>query len=1709
MSHPYHGPLSAYNSLTDKHLTGYFNNTRIKRQLQRAGLITRSGRILSEKEYRINAMRRDHQKYIRECLAQAIFHKVLDMERHHQIEIKRKLESFARKERVQRIKVDHSRRTEEDTAPVFSPRPPTGPRSGLNRQMTAQVEGSDSSEASSSPRPNTAPGNMQRPYRLQPLNGTSSHGNAPKTSSGSRHKQSSDDHEQSFSKGVERDIWKLINTMDHPMGISPYRLPIINNFVMPAPPPTQKGPKQSANYSSRGRRYRPTTAPNGLEPLSKDSQKFQKTSPHSNVKITMSYLGKNVHLSHEDDDYRDEIKIFQQHCGGENLCVYKGRLLEGESFNLTSRRHRGFPFSLTFFINGMQVDRLSSCCEYKHRKGARLGGRNGHFGFVDIEGASPCYRCIIAMGLDKKPSPPPKKSEEEEESDSEDEKHESQKRSPVESDVSDEESHGDDEEKREDRSLKESSHDDVRKDADMEFEEEGGETNEENNCTDMYEADDEGKNEYDEDFEVDEEKSDAKHNEEGRSYDEVDRNSKSPSDDEKDDLKHETESNKSSKPNAQPSDSQKDERDGHSESENEGDKQGKRSIVEKDMNSAARKIQKRYRQHRTRRANSQKAKTDMKHDAASISSASSVSSSSSEGESDYDGDGEETSRRQPEPERLPSRKSSMGSEKPMTPTTEKLEEEDAKNEEIENEIPELKETLSQAKTPQPSDGIEEHPRRTGSRQENQEKPPESDHESAFEHDDDQPPVESNASDAEYGFDGKTLLSEEEEEDVKSVQEKIAEAMGHHEKRDPEPEASDTSTDEEETFNTPFAKHKPTERSAVESPEMITECNLKEDSKEEKPREEVEQEMPGEMESAVEDRLIKEEECQKENLSPKPEPENEQEMVILDGTPHQDEEADYEAFTDDLLREALNDDTNARIEFLNGDNIKLEDSRKNIEICDLTGLTLEPTEELGEEFQGIEAEEITVIKDDIETVDTFECNFNVVSQTRESMSHFEELKEQDIVDSMQPEEELVVENETDKENVEDCVGPSPSILLGKTSVKELELNNEMENCEKEILEKENDSIITDHTEAESTTEQENVDEQLLHKSTMDIEMQVVDIDTSSAKELDDEKDKTEDGVVRENKSSTSLRSDAKDTCLNADISGEDVQEKDDDQKQEVAHMSEGPKGNIEPTSETANDIEVEERKPDENSGNPRESHISENEEAIIANGDSGEAELTIENTEIQEESEGVMELKKEEDESLTKLNNEEMIINKAGESYATDEGVITGEKVTTEELGEANDEIAIEETSVVVIKEQDSTVHVGVNVEEETLVKDRDVGSEEKGTDDNLEPFDRMESEEEADTGVESRGDKEISESEATPNQNSQEDELVTNGVIIDEKGIPFDGEVVNYISISHRKSVESLTFENDSGSLTCPSNEDLGSPGTNENIETNASFTDNGSNKDLEPTPMKEDNPGSDNEIEGASSVVVQEKEDVSLEVSVVQVFNLTEEVQCNTEDTEISVKESPAKREPGDQELPHETPGGNPEELTVSGPEDIEKTLSNLVSERNNTIEIIHIQSVEETGEGGIAEEANLANGEEPLEENINAQVFTENNISETDATSAINTDIAETSDNQTNEEDNSHLSEANIEDLTSGNESSIVEPEVANKMSTEEPVKHGKDEGEHKDITTATTTLTDKTKLQDEPDNQDKDLGEKDMLEPSVPNETKTADMQENPVADEDGDP
>ncbi|CAM4717750.1 unnamed protein product [Leuciscus chuanchicus] len=251
---------------------------------------------------------------------------------------------------------------------------------------------------------------MQRPVRLKPLNSNSATAPQKRTSPRNRppDRDSSNDTDQLLSYTLDKDAMRHLTMTDCSSTVSPYRLPVINNYVTPVPPLTKKkerGPR--ANGTHRGRKLRPTTAPT-TEPSS-----LLRTSAQSKVSVSMVYFGKSVHLSHDLMDFRDDVKVFQQHCGGENLCVYKGMLREGEVFQFVSRRHQGFPFSLTFFLNGLQVDRLSSCCEFKHRKGTRLGGRHGHFGFCGVEGASPCYKCIIAMGLDKKPTPPQKRVKEE------------------------------------------------------------------------------------------------------------------------------------------------------------------------------------------------------------------------------------------------------------------------------------------------------------------------------------------------------------------------------------------------------------------------------------------------------------------------------------------------------------------------------------------------------------------------------------------------------------------------------------------------------------------------------------------------------------------------------------------------------------------------------------------------------------------------------------------------------------------------------------------------------------------------------------------------------------------------------------------------------------------------------------------------------------------------------------------------------------------------------------------------------------------------------------------------------------------------------------------------------------------------------------------------------------------------------------------------
>ncbi|KAM9685453.1 glutamate-rich protein 3 [Trichechus inunguis] len=572
-SHPA-GLLAAYNSLTDKHLAGYFNNTRIRQHLLRSGLITRSGRILSEKEYKLNIMKRDHQKYIRECLAQAIFHKVLDMERYHQLEIKKKLETLARKERVQRFKGEPTRWSIENNMPFLSPRPPVGQKSNLGHSVLVD-EGHPSPLTLTASRPYTAPGNMQPPIRLQPLSSNPSIGTVPKITSGPRSKTSLLENGAPFPIGGKKAVMKFRSSMENSQGTNLYQLPNINNYMMPIrpppPPPDGKFTRENRAETWRRRRFRPTTAPNGLEPLfTRDSRRIHKTSLHSNAAITMIYLGKSVHLSYDDSDFRDEIKVYQQHCGGENLCVYKGKLLEKETFQFISKRHHGFPFSLTFFLNGIQVNRLSSCCEYKHRKGSRLGGKRGYFGFVCVERSSPCYKCIIAMGLDKKTSSSKTRKENAEKREElkgkeklrKDKEYMIPRRNTIEGNKisasaifsAQEEETG----VREVRTAME----------EMESKGKPGQN--------VWEDDQENtfKYEYEEDFEVDEEKQDEKANEEGQADDQMNGMTKSPSDDEKDNLDPEKESKTSSQKAPDADDNVKDESDGCSYSELEEEKQG-------------------------------------------------------------------------------------------------------------------------------------------------------------------------------------------------------------------------------------------------------------------------------------------------------------------------------------------------------------------------------------------------------------------------------------------------------------------------------------------------------------------------------------------------------------------------------------------------------------------------------------------------------------------------------------------------------------------------------------------------------------------------------------------------------------------------------------------------------------------------------------------------------------------------------------------------------------------------------------------------------------------------------------------------------------------------------------------------------------------------------------------------------------------------------
>ncbi|GAA6085722.1 uncharacterized protein LOC113536867, partial [Tachysurus ichikawai] len=116
--------------------------------------------------------------------------------------------------------------------------------------------------------------------------------------------------------------------------------------------------------------------------------KEQKESRKSNVLVTMLYLGQGKSGTTQDD-----MKVLQQKCGGENICVFKGSVQPGEQFQFISQRHLGYPFSATLYVNGIMAGRISSCCEYRYTPGFQQG-RKSCFRLIRLSGGKPCYKCV-------------------------------------------------------------------------------------------------------------------------------------------------------------------------------------------------------------------------------------------------------------------------------------------------------------------------------------------------------------------------------------------------------------------------------------------------------------------------------------------------------------------------------------------------------------------------------------------------------------------------------------------------------------------------------------------------------------------------------------------------------------------------------------------------------------------------------------------------------------------------------------------------------------------------------------------------------------------------------------------------------------------------------------------------------------------------------------------------------------------------------------------------------------------------------------------------------------------------------------------------------------------------------------------------------------------------------------------------------------------
>ncbi|UJR16504.1 hypothetical protein I4U23_003406 [Adineta vaga] len=321
--------LANYSPLTDEHLRSYFSHERIQTHLRQAGLIGRRGELIPEKEYRTKLVRRERKKHVRQVLAENIVHRAIDMERARQAEIKRKLDMIEKKTLVHSVKESRRHTTGTEHSPT-------------DLSKSDEIGSHSMHESWLQTRPKT----------------THQH----------------------------RDVQLMNEEFDGQPRVLRVRSANVSDDFR------RKHPSKGSSFHQR-QLHRPKSSA-AQRSSSLQFRSLTKTSD-SSCRITMIYYGSHTKLEYDRSLFEstDEIMVMQQHCGGENLIVYKGNHKRGDEFSFNSHRHSDYPLGLSLYVKGLIDSRISTCCEYKHRNGVRLGGERGHFAVVSVQGSKPCLKC--------------------------------------------------------------------------------------------------------------------------------------------------------------------------------------------------------------------------------------------------------------------------------------------------------------------------------------------------------------------------------------------------------------------------------------------------------------------------------------------------------------------------------------------------------------------------------------------------------------------------------------------------------------------------------------------------------------------------------------------------------------------------------------------------------------------------------------------------------------------------------------------------------------------------------------------------------------------------------------------------------------------------------------------------------------------------------------------------------------------------------------------------------------------------------------------------------------------------------------------------------------------------------------------------------------------------------------------------------------------